>query len=205
MLHVSIGNIVCGPANADPAFQPDCKEDFMSFLLLITAATLLAWIPQALLGNRYDLRMAMRHGLALGLVFTGIDHFVSAETRYVPMIPPFLALQALVLVQASGAAELLGAVALLMPAAAYRRVRLPDLRPAAGIALALMFAVLVIANINVAVQGAQVDGLEFGRTYYLIRPFLQPIFILWALHATGWLPRRTAASRGAGPEPSGSA
>ncbi len=157
----------------------------MSFLLLITAASLLAWIPQALLGIPRDFRMAMRHGLALGLVFTGIDHFVSAETRYVPMIPPFLASQALFLVQASGAAELLGAVALLMPSGLYRWLRLPDLRPAAGIALAVMFAVLVIANINVAMQGTQVEGLEFGRTYYLIRPFLQPIFILWALYSTG--------------------
>ncbi len=168
----------------------------MSFLLLITVASLVAWIPQALLGHRRDLRMAMRHGLALGLVFTGVDHFVSAETRYVPMIPPFLGSQALFLVQASGAAELLGAVALLMPAALYRRMRLPDLRPAAGVALGVMFAVLVIANINVAVQGAQVDGLEFGRAYYVVRPFLQPIFILWALYATGWLRRRQAAATG---------
>ena len=168
----------------------------MSFLLFITAASLVAWIPQALLGHRRDLRMAMRHGLALGLVFTGIDHFVSAETRYVPMIPSLLASQALFLVQASGAAELLGAAALLAPAALYRRMRLPDLRPAAGVALALLFAVLVLANINVAVQGTQVDGLEFGRTYYVIRPFLQPLFILWALYATGWLPRRLQPAAG---------
>ena len=80
-----------------------------------------------------------------------------------------------------------------MPSGLYRRLRLPDLRPAAGIALAVMFALLVIANINVAMQGTHVDGLEFGRTYYLIRPFLQPIFILWALYSTGWLRQRTAA------------
>ena len=162
----------------------------MSFLLVITVASLVAWIPQARLGHRRDLRMAMRHGLALGLVFTGIDHFVSADTRYVPMIPPFLASQALFLVQASGVAELLGAAALLMPGALYRRLGLPDLRPAAGVGLAVMFAVLVIANVNVAVQGTQVAGLDFGRAYYLIRPFLQPVFILWALYCTGWLPRR---------------
>jgi uncharacterized membrane protein len=165
----------------------------MSFLLLITVASALAWIPQALLGDRRDLRMAMRHGLALGLIFTGLDHFVSAQTRYVPMIPQFLDSQALLLVHASGAAELLGAAALLMPAALYRRLGLPDLRPAAGLALAILFAMLVIANINVAVQGTEVAGLEFGRTYYLLRPFMQPIFILWALHATGWLPRRAAS------------
>jgi uncharacterized membrane protein len=173
----------------------------MSFLLLITAASLAAWIPQALLGRGRDLQMAMRHGLALGLVFTGIDHFASAETRYVPMMPAFLAPQAMFLVQASGVAELLGAMALLMPSTLYRRLRLPDLRPAAGVALAVMFAVLVVANINVAVQGAQVDGLAFGRTYYLIRPFLQPIFILWALYSTGWLRRRATARQEGTPQP----
>lgn len=177
----------------------------MSFLSLIIVASLLAWIPQALLGDRRGLRMAMRHGLALGLVFTGIDHFVSAQTRYVPMIPPFLESHALLLVQASGVAELLGAVALLAPAALYRRMRLPDLRPAAGVGLAVMFALLVIANVNVAMQGTHVDGLEFGRTYYLVRPFLQPVFILWALYATGWLPRRASARQGDGPQPVGCA
>lgn len=176
----------------------------MSFLLLISVASLLAWIPQALLARRRDLRMAMRHGLALGLLFTGIDHFVSAELRYVPMIPAFLQPQALLLVQLSGAAELLGAVALLMPAALYRRLGLPDLRPAAGIGLAILFAVLVIANVNVALQGSQVAGLEFGRTYYLVRPFLQPIFMAWALYSVGLLPwsrgsrRQRLAGEGAG-------
>ena len=57
----------------------------------------------------------------------------------------------------------------------------------------------MIANVNVAVQGAHVDGLEFGRTYYVIRPFLQPVFILWALYVTGWLARRDQRPREAQP------
>jgi uncharacterized membrane protein len=162
----------------------------MSFLLLITVASALAWIPQALLGDRRDLRMAMRHGLALGLIFTGLDHFVSAQTRYVPMIPQFLDSQALLLVHASGAAELLGAAALLMPAALYRRLGLPDLRPAAGLALAILFAMLVIANINVAVQRG---GRPRVRAHLLPSP---------AVHAADLHPlgaschRMAAAARG---------
>lgn len=166
----------------------------MSFLILILAASLLAYLPQFVFGDRRDLRMAMRHGMALGLLFTGVDHFVHAGSRYVPMIPDFLAPLALPLVQISGAAELLGAVGLFLPAAIYRRMKLPDLQRAAGIGLALLFALLVVANINVAVKGSHVEGLEFGRTYYLVRPFLQPLFMVWALYCVGLLswPRRAA-------------
>lgn len=53
-----------------------------------------------------------------------------------------------------------------------------------------MFALLVIANINMALQGTDVKGLEFGRTYLVIRPFLQPVFMLWALYAGGVIGRR---------------
>ena len=157
----------------------------MSFLILILAASLLAYVPQFFLGNRRDLRMAMRHGMAIGLLFTGIDHFINASTRYVPMIPDFLAPLALPLVHLSGLAELAGALGLLVPAAVMRRLYLPNLQRTAGIALALLFALLVIANINVAIKGIQVEGLPFGVTYYLLRPFLQPLFIAWALYCVG--------------------
>ena len=165
----------------------------MSFLVLIVIASLLAYVPQFLFGDRRDLRMAMRHGMALGLLFTGVDHFVHATSRYVPMIPDFLAPLALPLVQVSGAAELLGAVGLLVPVAVYRRLGWPNLQRWAGMGLALLFALLVIANINVAVQGSQVEGLQFGTTYYVLRPLFQPLFIAWALYGVGVLAgRRTA-------------
>jgi uncharacterized membrane protein len=167
----------------------------MSFLVLILVASLLAYLPQYLFGDRRDLRMAMRHGMALGLLFTGTDHFVHDTSRYVPMIPDLLAPLALPLVHVSGAAEIAGAIGLLVPASLYRRLGWPDLQRLAGGALALMFALLVVANINVALQGTQVEGLPFGRVYYALRPLLQPVFIAWALYSVGLLPRRRAASR----------
>lgn len=167
----------------------------MSFLVLILAASLLAYIPQYLFGNRRDLRMAMRHGMALGLLFTGTDHFVHATTRYAPMVPDALAAMALPLVHVSGLAEILGAAGLLLPVGVYRRMRLPDLQRAAGIGLAVLFALLVVANIDVALRGDTVEGLPFGRTYYLLRPFLQPLFIAWALYSVGYPDRRLAASQ----------
>ncbi|HEX6362319.1 MAG TPA: hypothetical protein VFZ93_05160, partial [Albitalea sp.] len=105
----------------------------MSFLLFLLACSLLAYVPQFFLGDRRDRRMAMRHGMALALLFTGVDHFVHAGTRYVPMIPDLLAPAALPLVHVTGAAELLGAVGLLVPVSLYRRLGLPDLQRAAGI------------------------------------------------------------------------
>jgi uncharacterized membrane protein len=163
----------------------------MSFLILIVTASVLAYIPQYFFGDRRDLRQAMRHGLALGLLFTGTDHFVNATSRYVPMVPDLLGPLALPLVHVSGMAEIAGALGLLVPVTAYRRLRLPNLQHAAGIGLAVLFALLVVANINVAMKGSHVEGLDFGRGYYLLRPFLQPLFIAWALYCVG-IPGRIA-------------
>jgi short chain dehydrogenase len=66
-----------------------------------------------------------------------------------------------------------------------RSVGMPNLRRWAGIGLAVMLAFLVMANINVALQGSRVQGLEFGNWYYYLRPFIQPIFMLWALFVSG--------------------
>jgi uncharacterized membrane protein len=169
----------------------------MSFLVLIVTASLLAYGAQRLVGGRHgrpDVRAAMRHGLGLGLLFTGADHFIHTTSRYVPMIPDLLAPLAVPLVHLTGAAEMAGAAALLVPAAVTRHLGWPDLHRPAGAALAALFAVMVVANIHVAQAGLQVEGLPFGRTYYLLRPWLQPVFIAWALFCVGLLPHRRARS-----------
>jgi uncharacterized membrane protein len=162
----------------------------MSFLLLLIALSTLAYVPQFLLGDRHDYRMAMRHGMAGGFIVTGIDHFVNSHTRYVPMLPDFLTDYAVELVYLTGAMEIVGAIGMLIPLAVYRRLGLPNLRPWAGVGLAVMLAFLVMANLHVAVEGSQVQGLEFGPWYYYLRPLLQPIFMLWALLASGAIWRR---------------
>ncbi|MGE0796721.1 MAG: hypothetical protein AB7G13_32945 [Lautropia sp.] len=165
----------------------------MSFLLLLIVASALAYVPQFFAGDRRDLRMAMRHGMALALLFTGADHFANDTSRYLPMMPAFFGSAALPLVWITGAAEIAGAIGLAMPLAAWRRLGLPNLRPVAGVALAVLFALLVIANINMAIQGTDVRGLEFGRTYLIVRPLLQPLFMLWALYAAGVIGRGSRA------------
>ncbi len=90
----------------------------------------------------------------------------------------------------TGAAELAGAIGLLLPPGVYHRLGLPDLRRAAGIGLALLLSLVVVANVHVALTGATVDGLPFGTWYYWLRPFLQPVIIAWALYAAGVAPRQ---------------
>jgi uncharacterized membrane protein len=160
----------------------------MEVLILMIILSALAYLPQYALGNRKDYRMAMRHGMAGMFIFTGLDHFFT-PSRYVPMMPPFLANYALELVYLSGGAELGGAIGLLVPLAAYRWLKLPNLRRLAGLGLALMLSVIVIANINVAVQGLQVQGLPFPAWYYWLRVLLQPIFVAWALFVGGVMRR----------------
>ena len=130
----------------------------MSFLLLMVALSALAYVPQFLLGDRKDYRMAMRHGMAGSFIFTGIDHFVSSHSRYVPMLPDFLADHALALVYLTGAMELAGAIGLVIPLVIYSRLGMPNLRKWAGIGLAVMLAFLVIANVNRCTEGQPCAG-----------------------------------------------
>ena len=109
-------------------------------------------------------------------------------------MPAFFGQAALPLVWFTGAAEIAGALGLALPLAAWRRLGLPNLRPVAGVGLALLFSVMVIANIQMAIRGTDVAGLEFGRTYLIVRPFLQPVFVLWALYAAGVIGRPGTAT-----------
>lgn len=165
----------------------------MSFLLLMSFAAVLSALVRRLFGRPRSLRTSMRHGMAAAFLFTGVDHFVHDTTRYLPMMPPWFEPLSLELVWFTGAAELAGAIGLLLPAQVYRRLGLPDLRPAAGLGLALLLGFVVIANVHVALSGATVDGLPFGAWYYRLRPLLQPVIVGWALYATGWIGARPEA------------
>jgi uncharacterized membrane protein len=112
----------------------------------------------------------------------------------VPMIPPALAEHALAWVYATGAAELAGAVGLLVPVSVYQRLGLPNLQRQAGIWLAVMLVCVVAANINVALQGQTVQGLDFGAWYFWVRPLFQPVFVFWALYSVGFWPQRQRVS-----------
>lgn len=165
----------------------------MSFLLLMAAAAAMGWLVSFVVRRPMSLRDAMRIGAVGAFLFTGLDHFISADTRYLPMMPAFFGHLARPLVLFTGAAEIAGAIGLLVPTSAYKRLGLPNLRHAAGIALSVMLAVLVIANINVAIKGGGVDGLAFGQWYFWLRPAFQPLIIFWVLYAAGVMPGKQTA------------
>lgn len=166
---------------------------YMSFLILISLLALLSAALGALFGRRPSRRDAMRYGMAGGFLFTGVDHFLNDAERYAPMLPPGLQPWALELVWFTGAAELAGAIGLLVPLAWAARMGWPSLRAWAGAGLAVLLVCVVVANVHVATSGGQVSGLPFGSTYYQLRPLLQPLFVIWALYVGGLLWRRPPA------------
>jgi len=86
-----------------------------------------------------DWAVAIRAGLALMFVFTGIAHFTRTRADLIGMVPPQLPWPGL-LVTLTGIVQLAGAVALLIPALA---------RPASFTLMALLIAMFP-ANIHAA-------------------------------------------------------
>ena len=171
-------------AISSPTPAPPIPSPFLRLYSML-AFSILAYIPQWLFGNRKDYRMALRHGMAGGFILSGIDHFVNTQTRYVPMLPAFLAPYGVELVYGTGVTELAGALGLVTPLANYYRLGLPNLRQWAGIGIALMLAGLMVANINIALQASSGAPLAFAAWTYWLRLLFQPLFILWALYAAG--------------------
>jgi uncharacterized membrane protein len=146
----------------------------MLFFALIALITLVAWLASRFgLPGLDDWGARMRWGLALALIFTGIDHLVNPG-RYLPMMPAFLPLHSEI-VLFTGLCELAGAVGLLIP----------RLRHLAGIMLAIYFVCVFPANIKNAVEGLSVEGLPSANWYYWVRLAFQPLVIWWTLYAAG--------------------
>lgn len=165
----------------------------MSFLLLMASVAAVVWLLRALSGRGRDLRTAMRVGAAAAFTFTGIDHFLSGETRYLPMMPGFFGDLRMPLIWFTGAAEIAGALGLLVPLRLFAASKLPNLRRWAGIGLAVLLAFLVIANVHVALQGGGVEGFSFGAWYFWLRPFFQPLIALWVLYGAGVIGKERAS------------
>jgi uncharacterized membrane protein len=115
----------------------------------------------------------MRIAMAVALLFVGADHWINPQ-RYLPMMPPWVPLH-LEMVLFTGAAEIAGALGLLVP----------RLRRAAGFMLALYFVAVFPANIHNALHGLAVEGLPQAQWYYWVRLAFQPLAIWWALYSAG--------------------
>ena len=108
----------------------------------------------------------------------GVLHVV-APGKFLPIMPPKIPHPRQVVV-ATGVAEILGGVGLLMPAT----------RKAAAIGLALYAVGVYPANVYHALARVKVPPLPDSWWYHGPRLAFQPVFVWWALFAGGLLPRR---------------
>ncbi|GAA4428497.1 DoxX family membrane protein [Actinokineospora soli] len=114
---------------------------------------------------------ALRVGLALMFVTTGVPHFLPGWRRdMAAMIPPALPAPEL-LVTVTGVLELAGAVGLLIP----------PLAPYAAIGLALLMVAMFPANVSAARRGLTLGGRPV--TPLPARTALQVVFIAAAVAA----------------------
>ncbi|WP_141014154.1 DoxX family protein [Nocardioides sambongensis] len=120
--------------------------------------------------------------IALGSVMTlaGITHLTVARDEFQAQVPDWFPLDKDFVVVASGVAEIgLGAAFLALPR--HRRT--------VGMLLALFFIAIFPGNIAQYVEGTDAFGLDTD-TKRLVRLFFQPVLVLLALWAGGWIGSR---------------
>lgn len=115
--------------------------------------------------------MRSRRLLSLFFIAAGVNHFVNRRA-YEEMVPPSLAGDARAVVDVSGAAEIAGGLAVLMPAT----------RRLAGLWLIALLAAVFPANIYMA--RAPERFRKIPRWALFARLPLQPLMMVWAWRAT---------------------
>ncbi len=160
----------------------------MQFLAVLVVATLVAWSLPARFGGR-SLQDAMRRGLGLGFLFTGVSHLAMPGSFivYFPGWVPFPE----AIVYATGLLEVVGGLALFV-----RRYQRP-----VGLALAAYLVLVFPANVYAAVAGVDenLPGLVDAAWYPWARLPFQALFVWWALRSTAEPAPRQDAVRG--PQP----
>jgi uncharacterized membrane protein len=118
-------------------------------------------------------RWALRAVLAIIYAYAGYVHLRSPEF-FLPIVPAWVPEPRLV-VLATGACEIAGAVALMTG----------RLRYMAGVMLALYAVCVYPANIKHALDSVAIGGSKLGWGYHGPRLAFQPVFVWWALFAGG--------------------
>jgi uncharacterized membrane protein len=113
----------------------------------------------------------------LGLPYAAFGVLHLADTSaFLPIMPPWVPYPVLA-VQLTGVAEIAGGLGLLVPA----------LRRWAGLGLALYAIGVFPANLHHAFGGVHVPGLPDSWWYHAPRLAFQPVLVVLALWAGGWL------------------
>jgi uncharacterized membrane protein len=162
-------------------------------LLLLIGPTAGFRLLGALRINRFATwRASVTHGLAAMLVITGITHFAPPDVTVMPnhddlvaMIPPFVPFPR-AMVYVTGVLELLGAAGLVRAAT----------RSTAGIGLAVLFVLMLPANIYAAVEDIPFNGDPATPLWFRVPEQLLYVAIaLWAAAAVHNAPRRRLPAR----------
>ena len=119
------------------------------------------------------IRTALRWLLALAYGYAGYRH-LAAPAPFLAITPPWVP-QPEFVVAATGAAEIAGAIGLMIP----------RFRTAAGWALALYALCVWPANFHHALATIAIDGATLSWWYHAPRLAAQPLIIWWALWASG--------------------
>lgn len=127
------------------------------------------------------LRNLFRYLLGFALIFAGAGHFSFSRQAFQAQVPAWLPVDADFVVLASGAVEIALGLALIF---------LKKYRVQVGWLTAGFFLAIFPGNISQFLTQTDAFGLNTDEAR-AIRLIFQPLLILWALWATGALPRRT--------------
>ncbi|MGW4473666.1 DoxX family protein [Nonomuraea sp. NPDC004354] len=167
------------------------REELIVIVLIVLAASTLVFRLLGALGvSRFHTWAASAaHGMAVMLVVAASAHFVPEGVTVMPnhadmvgIVPPFVPFPSL-MVYVTGVLELLGALGLVIPSTRW----------AAGIALALLFVLLLPANIYAAVTGIPFGGKAATPLWQRIPE--QVLYITIVLRAAATAPRPQWAQR----------
>ena len=109
------------------------------------------------------------------LLFAGVGHLSAQRAEFQAQVPTWLPLNADFVVVVSGIVEILLGAAL---------IALPKHRVIVGTIVAAFFVIIFPGNIAQWLEGTDAFGLDTD-TARLVRLFLQPVLIAWALWCTG--------------------
>lgn len=122
------------------------------------------------------LRKAAQVALGAAMLFAGTGHLSFAREEFQAQVPPWVPLDADLVVLASGVVEIAVGAALLLT---WRQ----PARALVGVATALLFVAVFPGNVAQYTEGRDAFGLDTDRAR-LIRLFFQPVLVAWALLAT---------------------
>ena len=134
------------------------------------------------------IRTVARWALGGALIVAGIGHLTTQRQEFRAQVPEWMPIDDDLVVLASGVVEIALGLALLV----LRRRRV-----AVGLVVAGFFVVVFPGNVAQYTEGTDAFGLDTDAKR-LVRLFLQPALVMWALWSTGatrWLARRSTARK----------